>query len=125
MRTISPTCKHRSSNFPQIEEIRLSNFAELTHSYELSEEKIADRNFEDSGALMGPILAATDGSSSFLLAYEHGSTVPDAFLEYRLTPGPQHQPRCRQGQLFPGQTINPEHPYKTIWFETAPKLAPG
>ena len=105
--------------FPQIEEIRLSNFAELTHSYELSEEKIADRNFEDSGAVMGPILAATDGRSSFLLAYEHGSTAPDAFLEYRLTPGRNISLDAVKGNYYPGQTINLEHPYKTIWFETA------
>ena len=105
--------------FPQAEEVRLSNFAELTHSYELSEEKIADRNFEDSSAVMGPILAATDGRRSFLLAYEHGSTVPDAFLEYRLTPSRNVSLNAVKGNYIPGQTIDPDHPYKTIWFETA------
>ncbi len=105
--------------FPQAEEVRLSNFAELTHSYELSEEKIADGNFEDSSALMGPILAATDGSRSFLLAYEHGSTVPDAFLEYRLSPDRSVSLNAVKGNYFPGQTIDPDHPYKTVWFETA------
>jgi alpha-galactosidase len=105
--------------FPQVEEVGLSNFAELTHSYELSEEKIADRNFEDSSALMGPILAATDGRRSFLLAYEHGSTVPDAFLEYRLSPGRNVSLNAVKGNYYPGQTIDADHPYKTLWFETA------
>jgi alpha-galactosidase len=105
--------------FPLAEEVRLSNFAELTHSYELSEEKIADREFEDSGALMGPILAATDGSRSFLLAYEHGSMVPDAFLEYRLSPDRSVSLNAVKGNYFPGQTIDADHPYKTVWLETA------
>ncbi len=108
--------------FPQAEEVRLSNFAELTHSYELSEEKIADRNFADSGAVMGPILAATGGGSSFLLAYEHGSTVPDAFLEYRLTPSRNVSLDAVKGNYYPGQIIDADHPYKTIWFETAAQL---
>ena len=105
--------------FPRAEEVRLSNFAELTHSYELSEEKIADRNFEDSSAVMGPIFAATDGRRSFLLAYEHGSTVPDAFLEYRLSRSRSVSLNAVKGNYFPGQTIDADHPYKTIWFETA------
>jgi alpha-galactosidase len=104
---------------PQIEEVRLSNFAELTHSYELSEEKISDRYFEDSSILMGPILATTDGSRSFLLAYEHGSTVPEAFLEYRLSPDRSVRLNAVKGNYYPGQIIDADHPYKTIWIETA------
>ena len=105
--------------FPLAEEVRLSNFAELTHSYELSEEKIADRNFDDGSALMGPILVATDGRRSFLMAYEHGSTVPDAFIEYHLTPSRNVSLNAVKGNYFPGQTIDSDHPYQTIWFETA------
>ena len=71
---------------PQAEEVTLSNFAQLTHSYTLDEQPIGDRYFSDSGAFMGPILAASDGHRSFLLAYEHGSQVPDAFLRYQLSP---------------------------------------
>ena len=40
-------------DLPDTEEISLSNFAQLTHSYTLSEQTIADRYFEDSGALRG------------------------------------------------------------------------
>jgi alpha-galactosidase len=104
---------------PQAEEVELSNFAELTHSYELTEKKIADRYFADSGSIMGPILAATDGQSSFLLAYEHGSTVPDAFFEYRLTPSRSVSLNAVKGNYYPGQIIDSNHPYKTVWFETA------
>jgi alpha-galactosidase len=106
-------------HLPQAEEVKLSNFAELTHAYTLSEEKIADRYFEDRGAVMGPILAATDGRRSFLLAYEHGSTVPDAFLEYRLSPDRSVRLAAVKGNYFPGQAIDADHPYRTIWLETA------
>jgi len=104
---------------PEAEEVELSNFVELTHTYMLTEGKIQDRYFEDSGAIMGPILAATDGRRSFLLAYEHGSEVPDAFLEYRLSPDRSVRLTAVKGNYFPGQTIDADHPYKTIWLETA------
>ena len=68
---------------------------------------------------MGPILAATDGRRSFLLAYEHGSEVPDAFLEYRLSPDRNVRLTAVKGNYFPGQTIDADHPYQTIWLETA------
>jgi len=106
-------------SFPQAEEVELSNFVEFTHTYTLTEQKIDDRYFEDSGAFMGPILAATDGNRSFLLAYEHGSQVPDAFLHYQLSPGRSVRLTAVKGNYVPGQAIDGDHPYRTIWLETA------
>jgi alpha-galactosidase len=104
---------------PEAEEVELSNFTDLTHTYTLTEQKIADRYFEDGGTFMGPIFAATDGRRSFLLAYEHGSEVPDAFLQYQLSPDRSVRLNAVKGNYFPGQTIDAEHPYQTIWLETA------
>jgi alpha-galactosidase len=104
---------------PEVEEVSLSNFAHLTHSYTLSEQTIEDRYFQDSGALMGPILAATDRHRSFLLAYEHGSQVPDAFLRYQLTPDRTVRLAAVKGNYVSGQTVDPNHPFQTIWMETA------
>ncbi len=39
---------------PQAEEVTLSNFSQLTHSYTLYEQPIEDRYFQDSGTFMGP-----------------------------------------------------------------------
>ncbi len=104
---------------PQAEEVTLSNFAQLTHSYTLYEQPIEDRYFADSGALMGPILAASDGHRSFLLAYEHGSQVPDAFLRYQLSPDRSVSLAAVKGNYVSGQRVDGEHPFKTIWIETA------
>lgn len=104
---------------PKVQEVALSNFAELTHSYTLSEETIDDRYFADKGSFMGPILAASDGQRSFLLAYEHGSTVPDAFLHYQLGPNRSVRLVAVKGNYGSGQTIDTNHPYQTIWMETA------
>ena len=104
---------------PKAEEITLSTFSNLTHSFTLSEEEIATRYFENSSSLMGPLLVATDGQRSFLLAYEHGSQVPDAFLRYQLGPDRRIRLAAVKGNYVSGQTIDANHPYQTIWMETA------
>ena len=104
---------------PGAKEVRLSSFVQLTHSYTLSEEKIEDRYFADRGAVMGPIVAASDGRRSFLLAYEHGSQVPDAFLHYQLKPDRSVSLTAVKGNYFSGETIDAQHPYQTVWMETA------
>jgi alpha-galactosidase len=104
---------------PQVEEVTLSNFAQLTHSYTLSEARIEDRYFQDSGSIMGPILAATDGHRSWMLSYEHGSQVPDAFLRYRLGPDRSIRLTAVKGNYVPGQTVDVDHPFQSIWMETA------
>ena len=67
---------------------------------------------------MGPILAATDGHRSFLLAYEHGSQVPDAFLQYQLSPDRSVRLTAVKGNYVPAR-VDAEHPFQTIWMETA------
>ena len=104
---------------PQVEEVTLSNFTQLTHSYTLYEQPIEARYFQDSGNLMGPILAASDGHRSLLLAYEHGSQVPDAFLHYQLSPDRSVRLTAVKGNYVPGQQVDADHPFQTIWMETA------
>ncbi len=69
-----------------VKEIRLANFSQLSHSYLMEEVPAGRRSFEDGISVMGPILISSDGRSSMLLAYEHGSQVPDAYLQYKLGP---------------------------------------
>jgi alpha-galactosidase len=107
------------AQLPEAEEVTLSNFAQLTHSYSLAEERIGDRYFQDGAAFMGPILAVTDSRRSFLLAYEHGSQVPDAFLHYQLSPDRSVRLTAVKGNYVSGQTIDATHSYQTVWMETA------
>src|ERR1700722_12099609 len=104
---------------PEAKEVTLANFAQLTHSYALSEEEIGGRYFQDGGNFMGPILAATDNRRSFLLAYEHGSQVPDAFLQYKLSPDRSVRLISVKGNYVSGQIVDADHPFQTIWMETA------
>jgi alpha-galactosidase len=106
-------------DLPHADEVSLSNFVQLTHSYTLEEEKIEDRYFEDSGSVLGPILAASNGRRSFLVAYEHGSQVPDAFLQYRLSPNRSITLVAVKGNYLPGQTIDAGHSWQSLWMETA------
>ena len=56
-------------------------------------------HFEAGLGVMGPILVATDETRTLLLAYEHGSQAPDAFLRFDLAPGRAGHPPRGQGQL--------------------------
>ena len=104
---------------PQVEEVELSNFAGLIHSYMLSVEALDKRHFEENFDVMGPIVAASDGHRSLLLAYEHGSEVPDAFLHYQLNPDRNVRLTAVKGNFVSGQSIDENHPYRTLWLETA------
>ena len=107
------------AQFPEVEEVSLSNFAELTHSYTLNETKLGERYFADGSSFMGPILAASNGTRSFLIAYEHGSQVPDAFLQYQLAPDRTVRLTAVKGNYLPGQVIDSSNSYESIWMESA------
>ena len=85
----------------------------------MSENTIDARYFQDGGNVMGPIMAATDGQRSFLAAYEHGSQVPDAFLRFQLSPDRSIRLTAVKGNYVPGQVLDAEHPFTSIWMDTA------
>lgn len=103
----------------QYREIQFSNFNETVHSYCLCENEVGERYFEDGGSVMGPMLLETNGSFARLTAYEHGSQVPDRFLEFRLSPDRAVRLCAVKGNTWDGQTVAPGHPFETIWFEFA------
>jgi alpha-galactosidase len=104
---------------PIAEEIALSNFVHLTHSYTLSQQQIDDRYFQDGETRMGPIITATDGHRSLLVAYEHGSQVPDAFLRYHLRPDRTIRLEAVKGNYLSGQRLDSDHSWQSVWMETA------
>ena len=102
---------------PRAREIRLSEFVELLHSYTLSERAVTRLHFEAGLGAMGPILVATDGRRTMLLAYEHGSQAPDAFLRYDLGRRSHGALRAVKGNYWSGQTVDADHPYETLWLQ--------
>ncbi|HEX9185795.1 MAG TPA: alpha-galactosidase [Vicinamibacteria bacterium] len=105
------------AGLPRAREVRLSEFVELLHSYTLSEREVPESHFEAGLGVMGPILAATDEKRTLLLAYEHGSPAPDAFVRFDLAPGRRVTLRAVKGQTFPGLVVAPDRPFDTIWLE--------
>ena len=102
-----------------VQEVRVAEFNEMVHSFCLSERPVAPRDFKNGMALMGPILAGSDGTRSLLLAYEHGSQIPDAFLRYDLSPDRRVALRAVKGSYWDGQVLDPEHPFETLWLQAA------
>jgi alpha-galactosidase len=98
-------------------EVRLSDFDQKYHATTLEEVTVGQRDFDDSARLMGPMLEAGDGRSTFILAYEHGSQFPDRFLEFLLNPDKSVALRAVKGNYLNGQPLDSGHDYETIWLE--------
>jgi alpha-galactosidase len=64
--------------------LRLSDYNSLVHSYAPTEVPIAEQEFAAEQLIMGPVLTWPANGGHTLLAYEHGSQYPDAYLSYRL-----------------------------------------
>lgn len=104
------------AQLPQCREVRLSEFNAMVHSYCPSESEAAPRSFDDGLALMGPILTGGDGAHSLLLAYEHGSQAPDAFLQYELGGDRAVTLRAVKGNYCDGQHADG---FQTLWLQVA------
>ena len=107
------------SKAQEVTEVRFSEFRENIHSFCLSEQPVHDRDFENSLAPMGPMLVGSNVGSSFLVAYEHGSPVPGAFLHYHLSPNHLVELRAVKGNYFNGQQLGPDSPFESVWFQFA------
>jgi len=103
---------------PQSKEIRFSNFVELSHSYSIEEVSLEACDFEKGLQVMGPMIVGSDGLHSMLVAYEHGSQVPDAFLRFELNPDRTLTLHAVKGNYLTGQVIDEDHRYETVWLET-------
>lgn len=101
------------ASLPSVREVRFSEFQEATHSFTLSEREVRQKEFDNGVHLMGPLLAASDGHASVVLAYEHGSQAPDAFLDFRLTAGRRVALAAVKSNYVDGQAL----PYRTLWMQ--------
>ena len=63
-------------------EVRLSDFNSMVHSYVPTEVALHSADFDHSRPIMGPIVVLPNGDGNALLAYEHGSQYPDAYLHF-------------------------------------------
>ncbi len=97
---------------PTVTEVRLAEFNEQVHSYCLAERDIEPAQFAEGLTALGPILVGASDSHALLLAYEHGSQSPDAFLRYHLGPDRAVSLRAVKGNYCDGE---PADGYQTLW----------
>jgi alpha-galactosidase len=101
----------------KMKEIRFSEFNKKVQSFCLSERVIETRHFSDSICLMGPLFIGSDDENSFLIGYEHGSQVPDKFLQFRLNPDKSVELQAVKGNYYSNYQLNKNQSYQTVWFE--------
>ena len=99
-------------DYPDVTEVRLSEWIDFHHSFELNEVPVQPTAFANSLLVMGPMLAAEKVGQSTLLAYEHGSTYPDAFLGFGLTPGREVNLQAVHGNYVDNE---PADGFQTVW----------
>jgi len=102
--------------YPKVTEVRLSEFVDLFHSYTPHEEGVDDRHFRAGQRVMGPLVVASNGARSLLLGYEHGSTSPNAFLQYVLGPDRRVELRGTKAN-FGRHVVDADAPFETLWFD--------
>lgn len=103
--------------FADVTEVRLSEFNYTLHMYHLTERPVSQASFDNNLGIMGPILTATDGRESALLAYEHGSPYPETFVQFSLTPSRVVSVDAVKGNYYTGRVIAPNKPYECIWLQ--------
>lgn len=108
----------RMSEQFHFKEIRLSDYNEKHHSYTLSEPVIPPASFENGMAVMGPIILCVNPQTnqSYVMAYEHGSQFPDAFVQFQLSKDYTIAANAKKGNYLDRQSIKPS-PYETIWLQ--------
>ena len=100
----------------RLTEVRFSEFNEMLHSFCMNEVPVEESFFANRLSVMGPLLAGTDGADSYLLAYEHGSQYPDAFIQFRLAPDGTVTLSAKKGNYLAG-TEPGQRPFETIWMD--------
>jgi alpha-galactosidase len=107
------------THYKQFKEIQFSTFDEKNHSFALNEIPVESSYFENEIQLTGPMFTAANDKNSILLAYEHGSQIPDAYIAFKLRKSNSVEIKAIKGNYYNGQTISPGKDFESVWFEIA------
>ncbi len=100
-----------------ITEVTLSEFDPLAHTYRPFERTISPRERQAGAERMGPILVAHGGDDAIVVAYEHGSQTPNAFLTYTFPDAHRVALSAVKGNYWDGLAIGPDGGFSSIWFD--------
>ena len=109
-------CAFSIAEKESLTEVRFSEFNQMLHSFCMNEVPVKESCFANSLQVMGPLLAGSNEKDSFLLAYEHGSQYPDAFIEFCFTPERKVILSAKKGNYIPGTAIGNDS-FETIWLD--------
>ena len=101
------------SKSDKITEVTLSEFFELEHSSLPVERTHSLRSIDNESTFMGPILVASNNKNSLLFTYEHGSQLPDRFVEFRSNKNKEITVSAVKGNYFDGQSL--KNGYQSLW----------
>jgi alpha-galactosidase len=105
------------ADMSRVKEVRLSDFNSMLHSDTVSEFDIPQRWFAGELNVAGPILIGeSQGHEALLLAYEHGSQMPDTFLRFDLQPDRVVKLVAVKGNYLSGQALKV---FDSVWMEAA------
>ena len=102
---------------PNITEVRLTEYDELVHCYLPAERPVDGRFFDNAFMLDGPIMVGGDGRHALLLAYEHGSQLPDRYLGFQLSAQRIVSLKAVKGNYWSSYPLNQS--YETLWMNAA------
>ncbi|MFW6313429.1 MAG: alpha-galactosidase [Spirochaetota bacterium] len=100
-----------------VTEVTLSEFDPLAHTYRPLERTVSPRERQAGAERMGPILMAHGKAGAIVVAYEHGSQTPDAFLTYAFPDSNRVALRAMKGNYWDGFPLGPEGGFASIWFD--------
>jgi alpha-galactosidase len=106
-------------------EVRFSEFNEMVHSFCLVEEAVPRAALSAGVPIMGPMLVQIREDSACLIAYEHGSQYPDAFIAFRYGVDDMIQLSAVKGNYLDGESLNQSAGFETVWFQFAAIGAAG
>ncbi len=101
--------------YPSLKEIRLSQFFELAHTYVPGERTYSGKDIDNELSFMGPIFVGSNGKQSMVLTYEHGSQLPDRFIEFRLHSSGSVSLNAVKGNYYDGFPLDAKGGYHTVW----------
>jgi len=105
------------ADMSRVKEVRLSDFNSMLHSDTVSEFDIPQRWFAGELNVAGPILIGeSQGHEALLLAYEHGSQMPDTFLRFDLQPDRVVKLVAVKGNYLSGRALKV---FDSVWMEAA------
>ncbi|MFW6328082.1 MAG: alpha-galactosidase, partial [Bacteroidota bacterium] len=98
-------------------ELRLSDYSHKNHAYVPRLLELKESQFSNNDAVMGPIFIGGKPAQCFLIAYEHGSQYPNAYLKYRLDSTKKVTLSAIKGNYLNNKAIPENKPFETIWFQ--------